>query len=254
MESVQNVLTFRVLSLRTFLSYLVWSILPSTALILFNRQQVTGLLNDTVSKDNLVPLFFCFSFALISVGLPFMRANLVVQGEISIDAGWMFIRKMIVPANLLCASGAIILHTSSSSIGDIDCVLGTLTSMAIIEHLSAAVLIFNVGVGQILVYLEEMERNLSAHQLLTAYSKLVEKYTNLQRGSGGLLLLLYSTFFGMMMAHMWLGHTLSKSSLASSTACGLVVLSAIMMLSILSTLAEEAYQSMYVHQRKLRLV
>ena len=100
---------------------------------------------------------------------------------------------------------------------------------------------------------KEIEKAVSSKIVLRAYGRLIVKYTNLQKSVGGLLLVLCGSL-GMAFIAFSYGFlkTFKAVSFFFGFANGLVVFGAYLMLSTVTTMADNAYATVHLHQQKLR--
>ena len=100
---------------------------------------------------------------------------------------------------------------------------------------------------------KELEKAVSSKDVLRSYARLIVKYINLHKSAGGLLFVLCSSLGMAFLTFSWIFLTSFKFfSLFFGFANGLIVFGAFLMLSTLTTMADDAYVVIFLHQQKLR--
>ena len=105
----------------------------------------------------------------------------------------------------------------------------------------------------ILCVSKELEKAVSSRSVLRSCARFIVKYKNLEKSAGGLLLVLCSSL-GMAFitfSYVFL-YAFKLFSFWIGFANALIVFGAFLMLSALTTMADDAYAVNFLHQEKLR--
>ena len=161
--------------------------------------------------------------------LPIVRTNLVVSAKIALDTKWNSKSTMTnVLAFLIFATGIILRQVLSY------------TAWKYYE-----LYLLSLAIPAVI----------SSKDLLSVYTKLISKYKALQNSCGALLFVLSFDLGLKLIDNTWLFFRIIEkyeTPLIFATSNGLIVLGAFSLLSVLTTLAHDAYAKLFLHQRKLR--
>ena len=208
--------------------------------------------NGSTTKENL--LYVCFTLMSISslLTIPILKANLIVKGNISLKAKGLSFKIKTVATLLIYASGCFWMYINFFKHLLIPLQLaarGICIYCIVITQMGTGLLVFNIAVNWVLEENIALDKATSSKDLISAYTRLINKYKHLKQGSGGLLFLMCFNFGVMLFAGAWLVTTMT---FIFALPYVLVALANFVLLSVLTTLADDAYEMLFLHQEKLR--
>ena len=253
MDPEANTKRFRFLSWRRALSFIFWSVLPAIYLVhemnLVNT--VTWLVRGKIQKQLLLILGFAVMNMTSLLALPFLKVNLMIDGKISLDATGLSLNWMTALAFLTNLSAMVWSCVDASVISGekpYELALSISTNLIIATQIGTGLLIFNIAVTWVLEENNAIDKATSSKDLLSAYSRLISKYRNLRDGSGGILFFLCFNFGLILFTAAWLATIFAKNSIPLV----LITLTNCLLLKDLTSLANGAYERLFLYQDKLR--
>ena len=247
---------FRYLSWRTALSFIFWSVLPSIYLAYQHWSMIPfDLVNHGIKKTDILILCFAALNMTTLMALPFLRVNLMVKGKISLDATWRSVNLMMAPAILTYFCGAVWNSVNVYLVGkgtSYDLALSVPTYLIILTQKGTGLLIFDIAVNWVLEENEAIDEATSSENLLSAFTRLINKYMHLKNGSRGILFFMCFNYGLVLFGTAWMAYFVSKYSLLYAMPLVLITLAHILLLKVLTSLADDAYERLFIHQYKLR--
>ena len=181
------------------------------------------------------------------LALPFLTANLMVKGKIPLNATWRSVNLMTAPAILISWSATV--WSNVNFFQGLNLALSVPTSLIMVTQIGTGLLIFNIAVNWVLEENKALEQATSSKDLISAYTRLISKYMHLKQGSGDLLFFMCFNFGVILFASAWM---VTIVPFLDSLPLALMVLSSFLLLSVLTTVADNAYEMLFQHQEKLR--
>ena len=242
---------FRFLSWRTVLSFFFWSLMPSIYVVYQFWPLITMLVTHGINKRPILILGFAALNITALLTLPFLRVNLIVKGKISLDATWRSVDLMTAPAMLIYFSAMIwnsvnMYHYNQSLF---DLVVSAATYLIIITQIGTGLLIFNMAVNWLDEENNAIDKASCSGDLLSAFTRLINKYRNIKDSTGGLLFFMCFSFGLSLFGSAWL---VADFPFANAMPFVLTTLANFLLLTVLTTLADNAYERLFIHQDKLR--
>ena len=249
---------FKLVSWKTASSLLLWTLLP----IIFTIHQIYPWLSMIINGSKQIGIYIPLGKALIMYvnlfALPIVRTKLVVNAKITLDAkGHSKRTKTDALTFLLFATGMVLQRVLSyTELNTYKLYLLSLAIPAVLAYIlqiGTSLLVFSIATNEINQENKMLESAISSKDLFSAYTKLISKYKALQNSCGALLFVLCFDLGLKLMSHAWITlSTFEITPLPFVMSNGLIVVGAFSLLSVLTTLAHDAYAGLFLHQRKLR--
>ena len=205
------------------------------------------LVNVGIKKDNLLFLGSAAMNVASLLALPFLKVNLMVKGKIPLNATWRSVKLMTVLAILISWS-AMVWNNVNFLLG-LELALAVSTYLIIVTQIGTGLLIFNIAVNWVLEENSALDKATSSKDLISAYTRLINKYRHLKQGSGNLLFFMCFNLGVTLFTSAWIVTILT---FILSVPFAMMALANFLLLSVLTTLADDAYEKLFLHQEKLR--
>ena len=248
---------FRLVSWKTVSSFIFWTVLPIVHGIYDFFPFLKMLINGNTDKGVIIPLCFTLMGIMNFVALPIVRTILVVNAKIPLDAIWNSKRILTVLGILLFGSGmvlqSVLIYTELNNY-DTNLLILTIPVgvLGLVIQNGTTLLVFSIAVSWISQDTKNLEKA-SRYSILAASTELLSNYNAIQNSSGPLLLVLCFNFGINMSVNAWIAlETFKTTPFIFVLSNVIIVLGAFFMLSVLTTLANNAYAGLSLYQKKLR--
>ena len=208
---------------------------------------MTRLGNNGIKKDDILYLGIAAMDVVSLLAYPLLMVKLMVKGKISLKATWRSVNLMTAPAILIYLS-ALVWINANFLLG-LELVLSVSISLIMVTQIGSGLLIFNIAVNWVLEENNALDKATSSKDLISAYTRLINKYRDLKQCSGGLLFLMCFNFGALVFQSAWL---LTTVTFILAMPFAMMALANFLLLSILTTVADKAYEMLFLHQEKLR--
>ena len=166
---------------------------------------MTTLASGYIQKDYLLFLGVTAMNVTSLLALPFLRVNLMVKAEISLDTTGRSLNLKTAPAILIYLSAMVwdsvnnyLRFKDTNQTPPYELAFSVFTYLIIVTQIGTALLIFNVAVNWVLEENKAIDKATSSRDLLSAYTRLINKYRHLKDGSGDFLFCL-CFYFGLIL-------------------------------------------------------
>ena len=214
--------------------------------------QMDNLIDHGMNKYSITTLVSTFSLTIVMFGLHFARIKMIVGGKISINSVCLFFDKLFVPGILLSVSGLPTIFIFNTAEHFTAALLFSIAIIAISIQFGAAVLVFNICVGNILRDSKLLSQEQFTQAFLADYKKLIENYALLKDNCGEHLLFLCSHFGIIIIIYLYQSYKAIEFGFIAALAYLSVAIGAILLLAVVTSLAEKAFTSLFTNRKKLR--
>ena len=247
-----DIAKFKFLSWRTALSVGIWLLMPYAFMFYALWSNIDCLINHGMDKYSITTIVSTFSLTFVMFGLHFARTKIIVGGKISINSMFLFFDKLFVPGFLLSVSGLPTIFIFNTAEYFTAALVYSVAIIAVSIQFGAAVLVFNICVGNILRDSKLLGEEQFTKTFISDYKILIEKYTLLKDNCGEHLLFLCSHFAIIIIIYLYQSYKAVKNGFIEALAYLSVAIGAILLLAVVTSLAEKAFTSLFTNRKKLR--
>ena len=250
-----EIASFAFFSWRTALSIVIWGVFPAILLIYEYLPTINLIYGGRRDPLLFLSLFLGALNVANLLASPILQANFITAAGISLFTIKLLYKKYILFGSLNLFGGSVWIPVAVyiGSNSDFVKLAVSLITIAILNvRVVSQLLLYDAAVNWILQDSENMQKATTGNELVTFYSRIIEKYRSHKLSSGSLLFTL-TTFFGLnIIIIAYITFFMTKYAAIISFAYGMMTIGQTFNLYVLANLADDAYEGLFTFEAKLR--
>ena len=248
---------FTMHSWRTLLALTSWTIFPVGMFAFEMWTMVKKMIiydGGDGNKWNFFIVLFSFVKFVVICTAPFLRVNIIVDGKVDLVSKWSSGKILLLFGLLVDTIGSLwqAIETPVSYYQNLYLLILVIPAVIIQKiQIACGIIVFCTAVSWLTTEGEETDI-LSMKEYILSSRKLIQRFNNIQQGSG--IFLFVMCFYCAMMSvfYAWVGIAMFKFSAVSSIPFFHVALGNILILKVIITSAHDAHESLSKQKALLR--